>query len=104
MFAVMVLYGQPTDADAFEKHYQERHVPLAAKIPNMKRIELSRVVGTPEGAQATYVRTATLFFEDRDTAMAALGTPDGQAAVQDAQELGTGGVTILFADTEEITP
>jgi uncharacterized protein (TIGR02118 family) len=35
MFTVMVMYGQPTDADAFEKHYQERHVPLAAKIPNM---------------------------------------------------------------------
>lgn len=104
MFTVLVLYGQPPDADAFEKHYQEKHLPLAAKIPNMKRIDLSRVLGTPDGGQFPYIRTATLYFEDRDSAMAALSSPDGQAAVEDAQDLATGGVTILFADTDVITP
>lgn len=103
MFTVTVMYSQPKDAAAFERHYQEKHVPLAAKIPNLKRIESSRVVGTPDGSPAPYVRTATLFFDNKDTAMSALSSPDGRAAVQDAQELGTGGVTILFGDTDVIT-
>lgn len=34
MVKLILLYGPPTDAAAFEDHYANTHVPLAAKIPN----------------------------------------------------------------------
>jgi uncharacterized protein (TIGR02118 family) len=33
MARLVVLYKTPRDAAAFDKHYFDRHVPLAKKIP-----------------------------------------------------------------------
>ncbi|MCB1431328.1 MAG: EthD family reductase [Alphaproteobacteria bacterium] len=33
MKQVNVLYGQPTDRSAFDRHYAETHVPLVERIP-----------------------------------------------------------------------
>jgi hypothetical protein len=33
MALLTVMYKKPHDADAFDKHYFEKHIPLAKKIP-----------------------------------------------------------------------
>jgi len=40
-----VLYGPPQDPAAFDEHYENIHVPLAAQIPNVQRFEAGRAVG-----------------------------------------------------------
>ena len=42
-----VAYNQPSDADAFYKHYENVHVGLAKAIPGLEKFEWSKVVGTP---------------------------------------------------------
>ena len=51
MASLVVLYKTPKDPAAFDKHYSEKHIPLAKKIPGLRRYEISRgPVGGPGGA------------------------------------------------------
>ena len=50
MAVLMVLYNKPADPAAFDKHYFEKHIPLAKKIPGLRRYEVNQgPVATPEG-------------------------------------------------------
>jgi uncharacterized protein (TIGR02118 family) len=43
MIIVTILYGHPQDAPAFERYYTGTHLPLAAKMKGVDRLELTRV-------------------------------------------------------------
>lgn len=38
----LVVYAAPTDPDAFERHYQQVHIPLAKALPGLRRYTLAR--------------------------------------------------------------
>ena len=64
MARLLVMYKTPRDAAAFDKHYKEKHIPLAKKIPGVKKYEISKSgVGTPAGP-APYHLVAILHFDD----------------------------------------
>jgi uncharacterized protein (TIGR02118 family) len=44
MIKLTVLYGHPTDPEAFEEYYADVHMPLVEKIPGAERWEAARVV------------------------------------------------------------
>jgi uncharacterized protein (TIGR02118 family) len=47
---LVVMYKNPTDKAAFDKHYVEKHIPLAKKIPGLRKYELTQgPVATPAG-------------------------------------------------------
>jgi uncharacterized protein (TIGR02118 family) len=98
MVKLTVLYGHPTDPDAFEQYYAETHVPLALKIPDLVRIEAAKVVVTPAEGSPAYYRTADLWFESQERMEAALSSPEGQAATGDLANFATGGVTLLVGE------
>jgi uncharacterized protein (TIGR02118 family) len=37
-----VIYEQPADADAFDKHYLQTHTPLVQALPGLDRFEVAR--------------------------------------------------------------
>ena len=41
-FQVTVLYHQPDDRAAFDRYYEETHIPLATKIPGLRSYTVSR--------------------------------------------------------------
>ena len=41
MAKLVVIYKTPKDKAAFDKYYFETHVPLAKKIPGLRRYEVS---------------------------------------------------------------
>ena len=82
MVKLIVLYSHPDDAQAFDKHYYETHLPLAKKMPGLIKSELSRVVGAPMG-EPRYHLMAELYFEDQAALKAALSSPEGMAAGKD---------------------
>ncbi len=93
-----VIYDNPTDPEAFEKHYTEVHEPLAAKVPDVQRLEAAKVFPKEDGSPTPAYRTADLYFSDYATASAALATEAGQALATDAMELGSAGVKLLLSD------
>jgi uncharacterized protein (TIGR02118 family) len=95
-----VVYDNPKDPDAFEKHYHSVHMPLAQKIPNVKRVELAKVFPKEDGSPTPAYRTADIYFDSYADACAAVATPEAQVAIKDALAIATGGVRFLLSDIE----
>ncbi len=96
---ITVIYGVPKDTEEFERRYTA-HKELVSRMTQVQRVEYGKVLPPENGSPPPRWRTADLYFPDYDTAVAALGTPEGRAAGSDATEIATGGVEFLFSDVE----
>jgi uncharacterized protein (TIGR02118 family) len=101
MARLLVMYKTPRDKAAFDKHYFEKHVPLAKKIPGVRKYEVSQgAVATPMGG-SDYHLVAILHFDSMAAIQNAFGSAEGQAAVADVQTFATGGVDIYMFDSKD---
>lgn len=99
MARILVLYATPSDPAAFDRHYADVHIPLAKKLPGLQKFDLSAgPIHSPAGSSPFHA-IATLTFPDMPTLLAALSSPEGQAAAADAQTLMAPGSQLLFFDT-----
>jgi len=102
MAQLVVMYKTPKDAATFDKHYFEKHVAIAKKIPGLKKYEVSQgPVATPAGPSGYYL-VAVLQFDNLAAIQNGFGSPEGQAAVADVQNFATGGVDIFMFDTRTV--
>jgi len=93
---LVVLYTQPADSEAFESHYLDVHGPLVEKIPGLVRWESARLVAAADGGEQTYFRVTELYFADQGALDSALGSPEGQAAAGDFQQIAPPGSRLLI--------
>ncbi len=101
MARLLVMYKTPRDAATFDKHYFEKHVPIAKKIPGLRKYEVSQgPVVSPLGS-SNYHLVAILHFDDVAAIQNAFASAEGQAAVADVQTFATGGVDIFLFDSRE---
>jgi uncharacterized protein (TIGR02118 family) len=98
MVKLVVGYGAPDDPAAFDDYYAGTHRPLAEKIPNLRRFEAGKVLGTPDDSPAPYYFIAELFFEDVDELQASMASDEGAAAGADVAKFATGGATLMIAE------
>jgi uncharacterized protein (TIGR02118 family) len=82
----LVLYGTPTDPQAFEDHYLSVHVPLAKRLPGLRRYAISRDVTTVRGGE-TYYLVAQLDWDSIEELRAAFASPEGRATAEDMVHL-----------------
>jgi uncharacterized protein (TIGR02118 family) len=104
MARLLVMYKTPKDAQAFDKYYFETHVPIAKKLPGLKKYEVNRgAIGSPAGNSGWH-RIAILHFDDMAAIQAAFASPEGQAAVADVQVFAPGdrAVQILLFETRQV--
>jgi uncharacterized protein (TIGR02118 family) len=102
MARLVVLYRTPKDPAAFDKHYFAVQVPIAKKIPGLRKYEVSRgLIGSPAGASNLHL-IATLHFDDLKAVQDAFASPEGQAAAADVATFATGGVDMFFFDSAEV--
>ncbi|MFO0899501.1 MAG: EthD family reductase [Pirellulales bacterium] len=102
MIKLLVLYGHPRDPAAFDRYYQEVHIPLAKRMKGLKKWTIGKVQGTPDGSPAPYYYVAELTMESRAAFDELLASPEGKAAVADVPNYATGGVTFLYTEVEEV--
>ena len=98
MVKLVVSYGAPEDPAAFDKHYVDTHIPLVEKIPNLRRFEAGKVLGTPDGSPAPFYFLAELWFDSPQELEAAMGSAEGQAAGADVANFASGGATLMIAE------
>ena len=104
MAQMVVIYRTPKDAEAFDRHYFEIHVPLAWKIPGLRKYEVSDgPVTTPLGTSDIY-RIGTLYFDDMAAIQRAFASPEGQAAGADRRLFAPdeSGVQMFLFDTQDV--
>jgi len=78
---------RPGEEEAFERHYWEVHVPLAAAIPGTVSLTLTRTDEGLEGSPPSYYRVAETVFESKEALEAAMRTPQWTALRADAAEM-----------------
>lgn len=100
MIKLTVLYGPPTNAEDFENYYSNTHLPIAAKMKGVDRLELTRFVPGPDGIPPNYYRMAELYFSTDEQMQATMSSPEGEATVADLPNFATGGVTVLMGLVE----
>ena len=102
MARLVVMYRTPKDAVAFDKYYFGTHVPIAKKIPGLRKYEVSQgPVATPAGLSGFHL-IATLHFDDMAAVQRAFASPEGQAAAADVQTFATGGVDMFFFGSRDV--
>ncbi|MET4147505.1 EthD family reductase [Arthrobacter sp. UYCo732] len=95
MPVLTVLYGPPTDGEAFSRHYEEVHVPLAKALPGAIDLHYTLAVDNVTGDIPVFAAFHAS-FTTREALDAALASPEGQTAQADVPNFATGGVTILI--------
>jgi len=102
MARMVVMYKTPKDPAAFDRHYFATHVPIAKRIPGLRKYEVSRgAVASPAGVSGVHF-VAVLHFDDMAAVGAAFASAEGKAAVADVGTSATGGVDILMFDQREV--
>ena len=98
MVKLTVVYGHPTDPEAFEAYYANTHMPLAAQIPGVQKVEITKFIGTPEGTAPSQYRMAEVYFDSLEALQQNMGSPEGQATVADIPNFATGGVDVNIGE------
>jgi uncharacterized protein (TIGR02118 family) len=75
-------HGKPEDPAAFDKYYWEKHLPLVARWPKLKRIVLSK--GQP--SEDVY-QVAEMYFDSLSDVEAALASPERAVTAEDGKRL-----------------
>jgi uncharacterized protein (TIGR02118 family) len=102
MAELVVLYKRPEDKAAFDKHYFEQHIPIAKKLPGLRKYAISQgPVATPAGPSPLHL-IAILTFDNLAAIQSAFASAEGKAAAKDVQIFATGGFDMLMFDTREV--
>ena len=101
MVKLVALYQHPDDLEAFDRHYREVHLPLARRMPGLRRVEVARVTGSPGGSSPYYLM-AEMYFDDDASLQAALQSAEGRAAGKDL--MGFAGQIVSLHIAEVVQP
>lgn len=98
---LMVIYPTPTDVDAFEKRYQEEHVPMAVeKLLGKTKFVATKVTGSPQGNPPFY-RIAEVYFPSMEALKTCADSKGGKETLAHAVEISSGGRPIFLIATSE---
>ncbi|MBI3067778.1 MAG: EthD family reductase [Betaproteobacteria bacterium] len=102
MAKLVALYRTPADASAFDSYYFSTHVPLAKKIPGLRRYEVSVGPVTMPRGESPFHLAAVLTFDSTSAMQQALGSPEGGAAAADLANFAQAGVELLIFDSKDV--
>jgi uncharacterized protein (TIGR02118 family) len=99
-----VLYGQPQDPGAFDRHYKQVHAPLTKKLAGLKGYTTDKPMAINPQEKSPYYMIASLYWENMQAFQEAIQSSEGQTAAADLQNFATGGATLLVGEVEVIAP
>lgn len=97
MVKFLAMYKTPQDKAAFDKHYFEVHVPLCQNLPNVQKLEVSRLTSV-RGEEPPYYLMAEIWFNSKEEMDACWASPEGRAVGKDTRNLEAGLLTATNAE------
>jgi uncharacterized protein (TIGR02118 family) len=95
MIKLTVLYGHPTDTEAFENYYANTHLPIVANMTGYSRSEYTIFMNQSDNTTSVFYRMAEFWFPNPEALQQTMASPEGQATAADLANFATGGVTVL---------
>jgi len=81
----LAVYETPADPVAFDRHYRDVHIPIAQRLPGLRRYLVSREVASVRGDP--YYLVAELEWDTMEELRAAFASASGRATAADAADL-----------------
>ncbi len=101
MHRMLVLYPPPADPAASRWYYEETHIPLAKKLPGLRKYEITQgPISTPAGPSGFHL-IATLQFDSVAAIHEAFASPEGRATGADVKNFASGGADMLIFDSRD---
>ena len=98
---LMVMYPPPKDVQAFERLYQDEHVPMAVKqLAGKTKLVATKVRGSPQGKPAFY-RIAEVHFPSLEALQACAASAGGKETLAHAAKISTGGAPVVLIAEEQ---
>jgi uncharacterized protein (TIGR02118 family) len=98
---LVVIYPCPKDVEAFEKIYQNEHVPMAVeKMAGKTKIVATKVVSSPQGP-APFYRIAEVHFPSMQALETCAASEGGKQTVAHAISISSGGTPIFLIAEEQ---
>ncbi len=82
----LAVYDTPADPEAFDRHYDQVHVPLGRRLPRLRRYTIGRNATAVRG-EVPYHLIAELEWDSMEDLRAAFASPEGRATALDAAHL-----------------
>ncbi len=101
-YRVAVCYGRPpTDPEAFDKYYNEIHVPLASAVPGSRTSRSASARRWTAPIQSS-MPSPTSSFPDLETMQSGLKSPEMGAAGKDVANFATGTVDMYVQEVVSV--
>ena len=98
---LIVAYPQPKDVEAFEKVYQQEHVPMAiANLDGKTKIVATKVLQGPQGRPPFY-RVAEVHFPSMEALQRCAESDGGKKTLAHAMKISSGGPPVIMIAEEE---
>jgi uncharacterized protein (TIGR02118 family) len=100
MVRLLVLYDTPENPEAFDRHYNEIHIPLVRQLPGLLRYTVSRNISATRGGKELYL-VAELDWENLEAMQAAMTSETGKQTTADVPKFAPSGVTTVTYEVAE---
>ena len=98
---LIVMYPRPKNIEAFEKVYQNEHVPMAVeKLAGKTKIVTSDVLSSPQGT-ALFHRIVEVYFPSKQALEACAASEGGKQTLAHAVSISSGGTPIFLVAEEQ---
>ncbi|HVT59700.1 MAG TPA: EthD family reductase [Thermoanaerobaculia bacterium] len=98
---LIVMYPPPVDVEAFERVYQQEHVPMAVeKLAGKTKLVATRITASPQGKPAFY-RIAEIHFPNPAALQACAASAGGKETLAHAAKISTGGPPVILIGEEQ---
>ena len=98
---LIVMYPRPKDIEAFERVYQNEHVPMAVeKLAGKTKIVASEVLTSPQGI-APFHRIVEVHFPSKQALETCAMSEGGKETLAHAVSISSGGTPIFLVAEEQ---
>ncbi|WP_096435571.1 EthD family reductase [Alteribacter populi] len=97
MVKLIALYKKPEDKEAFDEHYFNTHAPITEKIPGLRKMKVTKVVGSPMG-ESDYHLLCEMYYDDHESFKKAMKTDEAKASGKDLMGFAGELVTLMIGE------
>ncbi|WP_054948841.1 EthD family reductase [Numidum massiliense] len=97
MVKLIALYKQPEDKEAFDKHYYGPHTEVTKKIPGLRKMKVTKVIGSPMG-KSDYYLMCEMYYDSLEAFKEAMKTDEAKASGKDLMSFAGNLVTLMIGE------
>jgi len=97
MVKLIALYKKPDDPASFDDHYSNVHIPITKKIPGLRKMEVTKIVGSPAGPSDYYL-LCEMYYDDHEALKKAMKSEEAKASAKDLMGFAGSLVTMMIGE------